>query len=124
MYAFPSLSNTKTQTIGANIIFRNVKQLTQIAIRETILLSSCKLVFRQLLTRVFRCISQNSLLFFNQFLHFLNKVNFNLGKLVKLINRCTLAKCFIHNKLALRSCGVKHTQQIIERFFVKILYKP
>ena len=119
--AFPSFGNTKAQAVSTNVIFRNIKQLAQVTVREAVLLRRGEFVCRKLLTRMFRSKGKNFLLFINQFLHFLNEVNLDLGKVMQLLYRSTLTQGFVHDELTLWRCFVEHLNQIIKRLFVEIL---
>ena len=95
MDTFPCFFNPKADSVITDFFLRNLQQLAQIFIRETIFLClDQKCICRQMTFGL-----KDFFLFLNQFTHLLNKVCLHLGQIENLFCCCTLADSFVHNKM-------------------------
>ena len=102
MHTFPGFSDAKSDARFADILFRNVHELGQVAIGKAIFFGLFKHLIRQHLAWVLVGVGEDLVLFLDQFEHLLDEVVLDFRALVDLVDRSALAQRFIHDELALR----------------------
>ena len=93
---FPGLLNAKFDSLIADVLFRNRKNLAQVFIREAMFLSGNKLLIGWKRTFGF-C---DGFFFLNKFFHLFNKVVFYFCNIKDFVYGSALSKCLIHNEMA------------------------
>jgi len=102
MHTFPGFGDTECDARFADILFRNVNELGQVAIGKAIFLGLFEHLVWQHLARVLVGVGEDLVLFFDQFEHLFDEVVLDLRAFMNLFDRSALTQCFIHDELAFR----------------------
>ena len=108
VYAVPCFFDAELDALISDIVFRNLEDLAEILIRESVPLGLCEhFVCRQAALEFKKC-----LLLVDEFLHLLDKIFLDLGDLMDFIDCCSLAESFIHNEVALTGRNHEFTEKL------------
>ena len=113
---FPGFLHTERDTVIADIFFRNLQNLAQVFIGETVFFRCDEHFVRRHASFVF----EKRLFLLNQFFHLFNKVSFYFGKLEDFFYRSALSQCFVHDKVTLAGRCDQHLEKLFFCFGVKI----
>ena len=97
MYAFPCFFHTEGNTPITDFFFRNLQNLADVFIGETIFL--CR--NQKFIGRKTSFIRQQFFFLINQFFHLLDKIRFNLGQFKDFFDGCPFTQGFIHQEMSL-----------------------
>ena len=118
VYAFPAFHNAVGGALAADILFRNIQNLAQVLIGETVQLGLTEHFYFGQLAGV----GLEGLFLFHQFLHLLNEVVLHLGALEDFVHSSTLAQCFIHDEVTLTAGSCQHLQQFLLGKLAEVLH--
>ena len=109
VYAVPCFLDAELDALISDIILRNLEDLAEILIRESVPLGLCEhFVCRKAALELKKCF-----LLVDEFLHLLDEIFLDLGDLMDFIDCCSLAECFIHNEVALTGRNHEFTEEFL-----------
>ena len=114
----PGFLDTELDPSVPDVFFRNLQDLAEIFVRETILLG----LNESLICRETSLTDQKCLFFLNKLFHLLDKVFLYPGELVDLIDCCALSQSFIHDKMTLTVRSHQKAEKFFSAQFVEVLY--
>ncbi len=119
-HRLPGFGGTQGDTTGADIFFREIEQLGQVAIGKAVLFGLEEKVVR----RDPAFVGQQRFFQLYQFLHLLDEPGLDVGQLIQFLDFGAFAQGFVHDELAFAGGGSDYAQEFIQGQFVEVLGEP